>query len=234
MAVEQVSWRLCRATERSALTAEQVQHLADTFGLSFEDVSQLGVNLVWALRAKNGPRSVTDTAERKGALAFKAAMKDIAKATALLDSARKQLRQLKNSVELSEDRYISSEQDLFAMLIEAAVKANLAAELFQERVAAGMTTKLRGTGDKRRDMGIRRGMVCTCIMTFWQSLGRTVSYTTDINTFHRSGPLIAFINSVISCITDPPTSLKGETLRKEIDRFKQLEALERTVSDSGV
>ena len=136
----------------SALTGEQVQHLAEMFGLSFENVSQLGVDLVWALHAENGPRSVTDTAEQKGTLAFTAAMNDISKGTALLASARKQPRQLKNSIQLAEDWYTSSEQDLFAMLIEAEVKGNLAAEVFQEREASGMTTKLRGTGDKRRDM----------------------------------------------------------------------------------
>ena len=64
-------------------------------------------------------------------------------------------------------------------------------------------------------------MVCTCIMIFWQSLDRTVSYTSDHDTSHRSGQLIAFINAVTSCITDPSTSLNGATLRNEIDRFKK-------------
>ena len=202
----------------SALTGEQVQHLAEIFGLSFENVLQLGVDLVWALHAENGPRSVTDTAEQKGTLAFKAAMNDISKGTALLASARKQLRQLKNSIQLAEDRYTSSEQDLFAMLIEAEVKANLAAELFQEREASGMTTKLRGTGDKRRDIRVRRGMVCTCIMIFWQSLDPTVSYTSEHDTSHRSGQLIAFINAVTACITDPSTSLNGATRHRRLMR----------------
>lgn len=237
MVRQRVSWRLCRGTETSALTAEQIQHLATEFKLPVDAIAQLGVDLVRALTAANGPRSILTTADIKGAKVFKSALEDISKATMLLDRARKQLRLLNICTELAEGRYISQEQHIFALLIKASVNADLAASLFKDRVEAGMPTKLRGSGDQRRDLHSRRTMVSNCLMYFWQSVGRGVSYTTDHGSSERSGDLIDFINAVTACVTDPATALNGETLRREIDRFKALSAfneLERSEGYPGV
>lgn len=82
--------------------------------------------------------------------------------------------------------------------------------------------------DKRRTYDIRREIVCTGIFNVWDEAGRPLSFTTDPITSRRGGPLPEFVNTVVACITEPSSTLSGEAIRTEIDRYKS-----HIASDAG-
>ncbi len=224
-----ISWRLCRETGETALSSEQIQLLALKFKLNPDDLTQLSASLAWALDPYNRPRSVIHamTAKKDGALTLKEAIRDISKASALLEGTRIQLRSLGMSTPVGEDKYVSPFQHLFRKLIHASVDASVVSEFFEEAAKAGMTTYQREPRDKRLIRDDRRGMVCGAIIRFWDRVGRRVGYSTDPSRNERKGPLIDFINAVVALVTEPSTQLSGETISAEITGMKHLLAVER-------
>lgn len=84
--------------------------------------------------------------------------------------------------------------------------------------------------DKRRARDMRREHVVRSCCYIWEDAGRIVGYTTvshEPGAPQRRGTLIDLVNTVIRLVTDPPTGLSGETLRRDIDRFKKLRSLGR-------
>mgnify|MGYP000331623537 CR=1 FL=1 len=76
-----------------------------------------------------------------------------------------------------------------------------------------------GNPDKRRLRDLRRASVCGSAFAIWAEHGRKISYTSDAIKSERTGPLIEFINDIVSFVTDPPTPLSGETIKTEISAF---------------
>lgn len=58
------------------------------------------------------------------------------------------------------------------------------------------------------------------IFKLWTEIGRPLTFTTDPITSQRGGPLIAFVNAVVQCITEPASTLTGEAIKTEIERFR--------------
>lgn len=87
---------------------------------------------------------------------------------------------------------------------------------FMERAG---TARFRGTPDARKAVDMRRTIVCVRLFNLWLDLGRKLTYTTDPISSERVGPLIAFVNDIVQCITMPPTKLSGEAIKRELDDF---------------
>lgn len=232
MARSNIKWRLCRKAGDTALSAEQVQHLAVKCQLDPGELTLLSADLAWALNPHNRPRDVINakTSKQQGAEVFNEAMRDISKAAGLLQEARIKLRSLTMSVPLNEDTYESPHQYLFRRLIKAHVDTSVIEDLFKEAAEAGMSTFLRGPSDKRLIRDERRVMVCAAIVRFWDKVGRTESFTTDGVSSERKGKLVDFIKAVVALVTDPPFVMSGETIKGEIVKVKHQLALERQLS----
>jgi hypothetical protein len=79
--------------------------------------------------------------------------------------------------------------------------------------------------DKRGARDTRREHVVRSCCYIWEDAGRAVSYTSkSYGPTHqrRSGPLVDLVHIITQNLTDPPTKLPGETIRRDIDTFKNL------------
>lgn len=91
------------------------------------------------------------------------------------------------------------------------------------RVEGGVAVMAPDDTRKARDM--RRTHVVRSCCYIWEDAGRPVTYTTvshEPGASQRRGALIELINAVTRQVTDPPTELPGETLRRDIDQFRAL------------
>lgn len=88
----------------------------------------------------------------------------------------------------------------------------------------------KATPDARAIRDIRREAICFKVFGLWSALERPLTYTTDPLTSRRGGKLFAFIQDVVSCVTEPMTILSDAALRDDLDRFKAIRAeyLERS------
>ncbi len=87
--------------------------------------------------------------------------------------------------------------------------------------------------DKRKSVDMRRQHVVRSCCYIWVDAGNKVSYTTkshDPDEPQRSGPLVAFIQTVIGFVTSPTTEVSVETIRRDIDTFKKLQQAQDTLS----
>jgi len=72
---------------------------------------------------------------------------------------------------------------------------------------------------------MRREYVVRSCCYVWEDAGRKVTYTTvshEPGEPQRRGELVEFVNAVVPLVTDPPTTLSVETIRRDIDLFKKL------------
>lgn len=79
--------------------------------------------------------------------------------------------------------------------------------------------------DKRNRRDARREHVVRSCCYIWEDAGRNTSYTsksTGPKDKRRRGPLIDLVHVVTQAVTEPPTKLKVETIRYDIDRFNVL------------
>lgn len=79
--------------------------------------------------------------------------------------------------------------------------------------------------DKRNSRDARREHVVRSCCYIWEDAGRNTSYTSKSNgpkDKRRRGPLIDLVHVVTQAVTEPPTKLKVETIRYDIDRFNML------------
>jgi hypothetical protein len=99
-------------------------------------------------------------------------------------------------------------------------KAQTALGALKENPDASVHT---APADKRLAIDVRRQAVVFSIMYFLQSHGRDFGFTSHLrDADRRTGPLIDFVNAIVPLITDPPSTLKAETVIKDISKFRRL------------
>jgi hypothetical protein len=79
--------------------------------------------------------------------------------------------------------------------------------------------------DRRHASDMRRIHVVRSCCYVWEDAGRSVSYTSVSSgpgNQRRRGQLIEFVHVVTRHVTDPPTELPVETIRRDIDQFNDL------------
>lgn len=75
--------------------------------------------------------------------------------------------------------------------------------------------------DRRTVGDPRRRKILFLLFEAWAAAGRPLSITTDaIDNSQRKGLLIAFVNAVILCITEPASELSGETIWMDMKLYK--------------
>ncbi len=81
--------------------------------------------------------------------------------------------------------------------------------------------------DKRKARDARREHVVRSCCYIWEDAGRPLSYSSKSSgPIHqrRGGPLVDLVQIVTRAVTDPPSELPPETIRRDIDKFKELRA----------
>jgi hypothetical protein len=78
-----------------------------------------------------------------------------------------------------------------------------------------------GTPDARKASDVRRTILCVTIFNMWLDVDRELTYTTDPVSSERTGPLIEFVNDVVQCMTEPPSRLSGEAIKRELEDFRR-------------
>lgn len=212
-----VPWRLRdgNALPNGALTHWQMQALGSTYGFSASQMVDLSKRVDIGLSRElhmTFPELVDDRARRgrselESAVKHLAAVKkNLAKAMATIERVRVRSPFRHPDIEHRETLEQAREAiDEAVWFYAIAVRENLAIYTAHP--------------DKRRTYDIRREIVCTGIFNVWTEAGRPLSFTTDPITSRRGGPLLEFVNAVVEYITEPPSTLSGEAIRTEIDRY---------------
>lgn len=228
-----VPWRLADYEEKGALSEENMAMLAERFGLSRPGLERLSLYVGNSLDIE----SLVNLTTVRGDVAVARASPDLEEAARLAKRVEQNLAKMFAIVEPLSDEVALHDQQKRA-LATAKIRIQEAREsAIGLHDAIDQAIKLPGSAakispDKRRIRDGRRiGVVESCCYA-WHDEGRKVSYTTraDRLTDRRGGTLIKFIQAVVLIVTDPPTKLSGETIRKDIDRWDPQDLVEDEVS----
>ncbi len=224
-------WRLRSVppTAEGALSSAQKSQLADTYGLDAKALLDLSVQLNSALAEQLNMTQpeLAPSKHQKGLRKLDSAIQDLRVAERKLAAANDAVSDLrfKNpyayaGVPSPADRHIAALRKVISFSTEA--------REFFETMRRHELVSYTGQPDKRRTRDERRTMICTAIFNCWLENGGNLSFTTDPITSERGGPLVDFVNSVVFCITDPPSCLNGEAIRTELQDFKSYAEKHRT------
>ncbi|MCB4458009.1 hypothetical protein [Leisingera sp. McT4-56] len=221
------AWRLGSYGVDGALTADMKTNLLNRFSLSNELVERLSIELGHCLNNDNDVAINLLEVNRAQA---------IEKGRTFL---RKLVRQFKNGActrqELLADLiklspyFAASPED--ATLLPQAVSALENSEAITPDIHAALERLRRTLGaaadmsprDKRRAHDKRRQYIVETCCYAWKDAGHPLTYTTFSDGRRggqRQGLLIEFIQTVVRMVTVPSHRLSGETIRKDIDRFR--------------
>ena len=225
-------WRVKDYEEKGCLSGEQLRELQERFGLTADQVAELSLCVGNALDI-----------ESEIGLAKVIKSKAISRANKKLEQAISQAKKLElvaakvNELLASLDPDIAPSLEDAKLLVtakERALKATQALDGFSGVIEAvqrvpGAAADLSAHSQNEVIDARRYYLVEQCCY-IWAGAERAVSYTTRPDASggkQRQGPLIDLIKAVAFWMTDPGHELSGETIRKDINRFKMLDAKRR-------
>jgi len=223
------NWIVRSETEQGPLSSEQVIALAQASDLEETDVRALSQTLAYALSNRFFPRSVIKVVKQmnKGPSELEKLINELrhaetrlTRAVILYSQIQVNFPAIKRGIS---DPNITYRKDLDVALLNVE-QINTSLARSSKKHGAHFT----GNPDKRRQRDERRRAVLSAIFDTWHATGRKVTISTIGATSERTGPLVDFTNSVIRCLTDPATDLKGETIWSEIKEWRKLQSLRDT------
>ena len=221
---DSIPWRLSTegATRVGALSSDQVAWLSQHFDLDASLLGQLSINVNMALSTELSLRrlELIPMQARKGAAEVKIAIKALREAEAKLKQAADTLAQLRFKNPFSNTGMPNPSSSNLKLFSDGRMAVSNFRE-YIEIMARNELVAFTGHPDKRQISDVRRNIICTAIFNFWLDCDRSLTFTTDPLTSERSGRLIDFVNAVTECITDPPTKMDGDAIRREIEQFKR-------------
>ncbi|WP_081508438.1 hypothetical protein [Roseovarius mucosus] len=110
---------------------------------------------------------------------------------------------------------------VFRLMLENALRDVSVLSGTLARAAVKYGVHFTGEPDKRRNRDYRRTVILGCIFDTWHAADKNVSLTTNSVTSERTGPLVDFTNAIVRCITDPVSEIKGETIWKEVQGWRE-------------
>jgi hypothetical protein len=217
---QSAAWRLSNYGDSGALTDAQIERLVAQFSLSRNQLRELSWYLGHAL---GGVPTIILVGRSKAAAEAAAeiaqAIKDLADAARKLEKAKDRLARLCVDDDFGPDgqnrlsdvkNQLAQSQDGVQIVKDA---------LLEVSETPGFALLLRHA-DTRNIPDYRRSKVLSQIMSFWHSIGRKLTYTTDPSNSERRGELIDFVNAIVGCISDPPGKLSGESIIAAIKKHK--------------
>jgi hypothetical protein len=217
---QSVAWKLENYGDDGALNDDQIETLALQFSLTRNQLRELSWELGHALGGVPTIILISRSkAEAEATAEIEQAIKDLSDALRKLTSAEGRLDRLLIEHEVDADgsiRFLNAQNQLAQNRDGVQTIKDV---LFEVSKTAGLALLLRHA-DKRGIPDYRRGKVLSQIMSFWHSIGRKLTYTTDPSNSARRGELIDFVNVIVGCISDPPGKLRGETIIAAIKQHK--------------
>lgn len=205
-----VPWKVQRYRVDGPLTDEQISSIAAEFALGSDDLRKLSGYLGIALHPSQNLVSITRS------IAVARASKEIQRARNEIETAIRVV----NSAILRLERVQSDSQQTMLVPLKASLgQLSIARSEIEKGSKRPHEVLLIAPDDKRRLHDRRREDVLRALFRFWKDAGHKLTFTTNPLTSERRGTLIAFVNAVVACVTEPPSSLKSETIVAELRKF---------------
>jgi hypothetical protein len=213
--------------EKGALTHESLAILAEQFDLPHDVLQTLSIEIGNSLDVE----SLANIAVVERGPAIARANKVLEVAAKKAKRAAQDLADMERRLSRFSDKFASTKEqrDALATARQRTEAARTAASGLDDAIVClielpGSAAVLSPADERRISDGRRRLVVETCCYA-WRDAGRSVTYTYKAKPEgikdQRCGPLIDFIQTVVGLITDPQSTLSGETIRKDIDRWRE-------------
>jgi hypothetical protein len=218
------NWRIADYAGYGALSEENREKLAAKFDLPWAILQTFSIEIGNSLDVES---LVNLTTVSRGA-AIKRANKTLEESARLAKRIEQDLATLGGLLAPLSDNFVSEDEQkgVLASAQRQTEETQAAATGLHDAIdrvirLPGSAADLSLQHKRKVSDGRRRFVVETCCYA-WRDAGREVTYTTrpERVTERRGGPLIEFIQAVVTMVTDPPGKLSGETIRKDIDRWK--------------
>lgn len=222
-----MSWKLGSYGERGALSDDMIESLAERFDLPTKLVRELSVLLGNCLN--NDDDIAINLTEVRRSQAIERGQKHLK--TLLREAKRGTItaQELRNALGTLSTYFASTPNDaeLLPQMLDKLETATTFTQDINDDIrhifetpgaAAEMSPR-----DKRFSRDKRRQYIVESCCYIWKDAGRPLTYTTYSDGRpggQRQGPLITFIQSVVKMITEPGQILSGETIRVDIDDFR--------------
>lgn len=215
-----VPWKVRKYGKRGPLADEQINSIAAEFALGVEDLRRLSGSLGLELHPIRNLISISrSTAAARAAKEVQRARKEVETAIAAVNRAILRLECVQPNPPGGADSAERFQQVMVLPLKASLRQLGAARREINEISKTLQAALLIAPDDKRRLHDRRRESVLRAIFHFWANAGRKLTFTTDPLSSERRGPLIDFVNAVVACVTDPPGTLKAETIVAEIRKF---------------
>lgn len=222
-------WRLRSYGDDGALSESDLSELAERFDLPTSLLETLSQQLGYCLDTD----SEVNLVEVKRSKAIERANQELARALKLVEKIEVATVELTTLLEPLSSKFTQSKKEA-ALLLATKTKAK---EVCASITATGHDIKLimetpgaaavMNPRNKVRVWDKRRQHVVETCCYAWQDAGRPVTLTTksdEVGGKKRGGVLYDFIQAIVVRLTDPVRDLPGETIRKDLDRFKDNQA----------
>lgn len=218
-----VPWKVQRYGVDGPLTDEQIGSIAAEFFLEFDGLRKLSKYLGIALHPSQNLISIRRSiAAARAAKEVQRARSEIETAIKVVNSALLRLERVQ-SVSGSPDEAERLHQAMARPLKASLAQLGVALSEIEENSKHPNEVLLITPDDKRRLRDRRRELVLRALFRFWVNAGHKPTFTTDPLTSERRGLLILFVNAVVACVTDPPSTLCSETIVIELRNFAREE-----------
>lgn len=230
MPIKKGDWVIRPWGPDGALTNTQVCTLSKNFSISEQHVRALSKAIAYPLSPNFFVGSVVEVLKwrEKGPEELDSLIKNIHQAEVRLGKAAAQIDrisiQFPNVGEGVEDPNICLRDEL-----DDSLKKVKFIRRALEQSTKKYSANFRGEPDNKKNRYSRHWSVLFAILDTWEASGRKEVYTSDGITSKRSGPLVDFTNEVVSYVTDPIMEIKGETVRRALDKWRHCRALEDKV-----
>lgn len=218
-------WRIAAYGDDGALSEADLKALAERFDLPEPVLQRMSRELGYCLDEE----SEVTLVEVNKRIAVDRAVPDLETAAGKVRRVEADLRAIE-AILAPLSHYFAENKADANLLASAQARAGQLREAASELYKAiDRVTRTPGAAadmaprDKRKVWDKRRQYVVETCCHAWRDAGRALTYSTRADTpdpDRRRGALVEFIQAIVAKVTDPPRELSGETLRKDIDRFK--------------
>jgi hypothetical protein len=220
---DRVAARMAKLDRVDALNVEEIKRLAEVFAFPVEAVVALSKDLARALNKTITP--VFAPLPRKKAIAraqteMQRTAIDIMMASEALLRGFERLERLDTiqaNNRLGAARFKALQKD-YDQVLRTVETLHRKLRILTETPDVALDLRPE---DKRGISDLRRTAVLSCLFSFWEREGRTLSVTTDPIDNRRKGQLIEFVNAAVRCITDPSSELSGDVIHDELTLYKR-------------
>lgn len=223
---QSVQWKIGRYGSNGALSGEAIAAIIEScqpeFSVTVEDLQRLSRCLGSALDSQDMPflyETSRSEAKSHGLKKLEEVKQRLVKAVTASTKARKIMQDLAVNFYLARKvvdlrSRLSRLQKAEALLIEV---ANDFSTIEAKDEPIYMKFK-----NRRHVPDARRRHVVLAVHQFLQETGNRYSFTTDVDTYERSGGVMAFLDLVVPHITDPPAKLSKDTVARDLTAMRQL------------